>query len=86
VIELGNDGYLPQFFIERGIPVLGIVLTAERIFAAHGMRISDVEELARREREAGLRRLETYSDSANRFWTAKRKLLRFLVPGRYLPL
>jgi SAM-dependent methyltransferase len=76
--------------------------TAEKIFAAHGMRIFDVEELwthggslriyachagdashptapsvsvlARREREAGLHRLETYADFADRVRATKRKL------------
>jgi SAM-dependent methyltransferase len=82
-------------------------LTAEKIFAAHGMRIFDVEELwthggslriyachagdethptlptaaalVRREREAGLDRLETYAAFAEQVRTTKRKLLSFLI-------
>ena len=85
-------------------------LTAEKIFAAHGMRIFDVEELwthggslriyachagdathpslplvselARREREAGLHRLETYADFADRVRATKRKLLSFLIEAK----
>jgi SAM-dependent methyltransferase len=84
--------------------------TAEKIFAAHGMRIFDVEELwthggslriyachagdashptapsvsvlARREREAGLHRLETYADFADRVRATKRKLLSFLIEAK----
>ena len=86
------------------------VLTADKIFAAHGMRIFDVEELwthggslriyachagdethpnlpavselARREREAGLHRLETYADFADRVRATKRKLLSFLIEAK----
>ena len=85
-------------------------LTSERIFAAHGMRMFDVDELPthggslriyvchadhknhpveasvsellRREREAGLHRLETYADFANRVRTTKRKLLSFLIEAK----
>jgi SAM-dependent methyltransferase len=85
-------------------------LTADRIFAAHGMRIFDVDELwthggslriyvchaedkshpmetsvsevLRREREAGLHRLETYADFADRVRTTKRKLLSFLIEAK----
>jgi SAM-dependent methyltransferase len=85
-------------------------LTAEKIFAAHGMRIYDVEELwthggslrvyachagdathpslssvselARREREAGLHRLDTYADFADRVRATKRKLLSFLIDAK----
>jgi SAM-dependent methyltransferase len=85
-------------------------LTAEKIFAAHGMRIFDVEELwthggslriyachdgdeahpslpsvselAHREREAGLHRLETYADFADRVRGTKRKLLSFLIEAK----
>jgi len=85
-------------------------LTAEKIFAAHGMRIFDVEELwthggslriyachagdethpslssvsdlTRREREAGLHRLETYADFADRVRATKRKLLSFLIEAK----
>jgi SAM-dependent methyltransferase len=85
-------------------------LTAEKIFAAHGMRIFDVEELwthggslriyachagdtthpslpivsalARREREAGLHRLETYADFADQVRATKRKLLSFLIEAK----
>ena len=85
-------------------------LTADRIFAAHGMRIFDVDELSthggslriyachadddshptetsvsellRREREAGLHRLETYADFANRVRATKRKLLSFLIEAK----
>jgi ubiquinone/menaquinone biosynthesis C-methylase UbiE len=84
--------------------------TAEKIFAAHGMHIFDVEELwthggslriyachagdashptapsvsvlARREREAGLHRLETYADFADRVRATKRKLLSFLIEAK----
>jgi SAM-dependent methyltransferase len=85
-------------------------LTAEKIFAAHSMRIFDVEELwthggslriyachasdathpslpsiselVRREREAGLHRLETYADFADRVRATKRKLLSFLIEAK----
>jgi len=85
-------------------------LTAEKIFAAHGMRIFDVEELwthggslriyachdsdethpslpavselASREREAGLHRIETYADIADRVRATKRKLLSFLIEAK----
>jgi SAM-dependent methyltransferase len=85
-------------------------LTAEKIFAAHGMRVFDVEELwthggslriyachagdathpslpavlelARREREAGLHRLEKYADFADRVRATKRKLLSFLIEAK----
>ena len=85
-------------------------LTADRIFAAHGMRIFDVDELwthggslriyvchaddkshpmetsvsevLRREREAGLHRLETYADFADRVRATKRKLLSFLIEAK----
>jgi SAM-dependent methyltransferase len=86
------------------------VLTADKIFAAHGMRIFDVEELwthggslriyachagdethpnfpavselARREREAGLHRLDTYADFADRVRATKRKLVSFLIEAK----
>jgi C-methyltransferase C-terminal domain/Putative zinc binding domain/Methyltransferase domain len=85
-------------------------LTVERIFAAHGMRIFDLDELSthggslriyachaddqehptessvsellRREREAGLHRLETYADFANQVRATKRKLLSFLIEAK----
>jgi SAM-dependent methyltransferase len=85
-------------------------LTADRIFAAHGMRIFDVDELrthggslriyvcraddeghpmeasvselVRREREAGLHRLETYADFADRVRATKRKLLSFMIEAK----
>jgi SAM-dependent methyltransferase len=85
-------------------------LTAEKIFAAHGMRIFDIEELwthggslriyachagdqthpslpsvselGRREREAGLHRLETYADFADQVRATKRKLLSFLIEAK----
>ncbi len=85
-------------------------LTAEKIFAAHGMRVFDVEELwthggslriyachagdaahpslppvselVRRERGAGLHRLETYADFADRVRATKRKLLSFLIEAK----
>jgi SAM-dependent methyltransferase len=85
-------------------------LTAEKIFAAHDMRIFDVEELwthggslriyachagdethpslasvseaRRREREAGLHRLETYADFADRVRATKRNLLSFLIEAK----
>jgi SAM-dependent methyltransferase len=85
-------------------------LTVDRIFAAHGMRIFDVDELwthggslriyvchaddkshpmetsvsevLRREREAGLHRLETYADFAGRVRATKRKLLSFLIEAK----
>jgi SAM-dependent methyltransferase len=85
-------------------------LTAEKVFAAQGMRIFDVEELwthggslriyachagdathpslpsvsefARNEREAGLHRLETYADFADRVRATKRKLLSFLIEAK----
>lgn len=85
-------------------------LAAEKIFAAHGMRIFDVEELwtyggslriyvchadnearpneaslselVRRERQAGLHRLETYADFADRVRATKRKLLSFLIDAK----
>jgi SAM-dependent methyltransferase len=85
-------------------------LTADRIFAAHGMRIFDVDELPthggslrvyachandnnhpteasvskllRRERQAGLHRLETYAGFANRVRATKRKLLSFLIEAK----
>jgi hypothetical protein len=85
-------------------------LTAERIFAAHGMRIFDVEELwthggslriytchagdeshptlpavpalLRRERDAGLDRVEAYVEFADRVRASKRKLLSFLIEAK----
>jgi SAM-dependent methyltransferase len=85
-------------------------LTAAKIFAAHGMRIFDVEELwthggslriyachaddeqhqikasvselLRRERDAGLHRLETYADFAGQVRATKRKLLSFLIDAK----
>jgi SAM-dependent methyltransferase len=85
-------------------------LTAGKIFAAHGMRVFDVDELwthggslriyachagdethpslpsvselARREREAGLCRLETYADFAGQVRATKRKLLSFLIEAK----
>ena len=85
-------------------------LTAEKILSAHGMRIFDVEELwthggslriyachagdtthpslpavsklMLREREAGLDRLETYADFAERVRATKRKLLSFLIEAK----
>jgi SAM-dependent methyltransferase len=85
-------------------------LTAEKIFAAHDMRIYDVEELwshggslriyachsgdetrptlrsvldlVRRERDAGLHRLGTYSEFADRVRATKRKLLSFLIEAK----
>ena len=85
-------------------------LTAEKIFMAHGMRIFHVEELwthggslriyachagdathsteasvsrlMHREREAGLHRLETYADFAERVLATKRKLLSFLIEAK----
>jgi SAM-dependent methyltransferase len=85
-------------------------LNAGRIFTAHGMRIFDVEELwthggslriyachagdeshptlpqvsalMRRERDAGLDRLETYVDFADRVRATKRKLLSFLIEAK----
>src|SRR6266851_1635576 len=85
-------------------------LTAEKIFAAHGMRVFDVEELwthggslridachagdaahpslppvselVRRERGAGLHRLEAYADFADRVRATKRKLLSFLIEAK----
>jgi SAM-dependent methyltransferase len=82
-------------------------LTAEKIFAAHGMRLFDIDELwthggslriyicnaddearptkasvvelIRRERDAGLERLETYSAFAAQVRATKRKLLSFLI-------
>jgi SAM-dependent methyltransferase len=86
------------------------LLTAEKILAAHGLRIFDVEELwthggslriyachagdtarpteasvsalARRERKAGLERIETYADFADRARATKRKLLSFLIEAK----
>jgi SAM-dependent methyltransferase len=83
------------------------LLSVERIFAAHSMHIFDVEELwthggslriyashasdeshpakasvselLRREREAGLHRLETYARFADQVRATKRKLLSFLI-------
>jgi SAM-dependent methyltransferase len=85
-------------------------LTAERIVAAHGLRIFDLDELSthggslriyachaddqshptessvsellRREREAGLHRLETYADFADQVRATKRKLLSFLIEAK----
>jgi SAM-dependent methyltransferase len=85
-------------------------LTAERIFAAHGMRIFDIEELwthggslriyachsdnearrvspaaqemMRREREAGLDRLETYVNFGEQVRATKRRLLSFLIEAK----
>ena len=85
-------------------------LTSEKIFAAHGLRVFDVEELwthggslriyachagdethpnspavsvlTRREREAGLHRIETYADFADRVRATKRKLLSFLIEAK----
>jgi SAM-dependent methyltransferase len=85
-------------------------LTAEKVFAAHGMRIFDIEELwthggslriyachagdqthpslpsvselGRREREAGLHRLETYAEFADQVRATKRKLLSFLIEAK----
>ncbi len=85
-------------------------LTAERIFAAHGLRIFDIEELwthggslrifacharnagrptteavgaiLKREREAGLDRMETYVAFAEQVRETKRKLLSFLIAAK----
>jgi SAM-dependent methyltransferase len=85
-------------------------MTVDKIFAAHGMRIFDVEELwthggslriyachaddeshpteppvselVRRECDAGLHRLETYADFADRVRETKRKLLSFLIEAK----
>jgi SAM-dependent methyltransferase len=85
-------------------------LTAGRIFAAHRMRMFDIDELPthggslriyvchdnddshpteasvsellRRERQAGLHRLETYAAFANRVRVTKRKLLSFLIEAK----
>jgi hypothetical protein len=85
-------------------------LTAEKIFAAHGMRIFDVEELwthggslriyachaaddthptlpavaavIRRERDAGLDRLQAYFDFADQVRATKRKLLSFFIEAK----
>jgi len=86
------------------------LLSAERIFAAHGLEVFDVEELPthggslrvwarhagdarwpvterarelrRREVEAGLLRLDTYSGFGERVKEVKRKLLAFLIEAR----
>src|SRR5271167_2016 len=86
------------------------MLAAEKIFLAHGMRIFDIEELwthggslrifachsgdathpteasvsglVRRERDAGLHRIETYADFADRVRSTKRKLLSFLIEAK----
>jgi len=86
------------------------MLSTEKIFLTHGMRIFDVEGLwthggslriyachvgdathpteasvlglVRREREAGLHRLETYADFADRARATKRKLLSFLIDAK----
>jgi SAM-dependent methyltransferase len=86
------------------------LLAVEKIFAARGMRIFDVEELwthggslriyachagddshptlpavsalLRLEREAGLHRLETYIDFADRVRATKRRLLSFLIEAK----
>jgi SAM-dependent methyltransferase len=85
-------------------------LTAAKIFAAHGLRIFHVEELwthggslriyachaddethptedsvselLRRERDAGLHRLDGYGDFAERVHATKRKLLSFLIEAK----
>jgi SAM-dependent methyltransferase len=85
-------------------------LAADKIFAAHGLRIFDVEELwthggslriyachaddethpteasvselVRREREAGLHRLEAYAEFAERVRATKRALLSFLIEAK----
>jgi SAM-dependent methyltransferase len=85
-------------------------LAANKIFAAHGLRIFGVEELwthggslriyvchaddathpteasvselVRREREAGLHRLETYAEFADRVRATKRALLGFLIEAK----
>jgi SAM-dependent methyltransferase len=85
-------------------------LTTEKIAAAHGLRLFDVEELwthggslrvhlchadnkarptlpavsdlVRREREAGLDRLETYAAFAEQVRATKRNLLAFLVDAK----
>jgi SAM-dependent methyltransferase len=86
------------------------ILAADKIFAAHGLRIFDVEELwthggslriyachaddetrpteasvpelVRGEREAGLDRLETYAEFAERVRATKRALLSFLIEAK----
>jgi SAM-dependent methyltransferase len=86
------------------------MLAVEKIFLAHGMRIFDIEELwthggslriyachvgdathpteasvsglVRRERGAGLHRLETYADFADRVRSTKHKLLGFLIEAK----
>jgi SAM-dependent methyltransferase len=85
-------------------------LAANKIFAAHGMRVFDVEELwthggslrifachagdethpnlhpvselESREQRAGLHRLETYADFADRVRATKRRLLSFLIEAK----
>ena len=86
------------------------VLTAEKIFSAYEMRIFEIEELwthggslriyachagdqthptepsvaelVRRERDAGLDRIETYADFAAQVHATKRKLLSFLIEAK----
>jgi SAM-dependent methyltransferase len=86
------------------------LLTAGKIFAAHGMRIFDVEELPthggslriyachaddttrptlpsvpaleRREEDAGLHRLETYTTFTSKVRETKRRLLGFLIEAK----
>lgn len=85
-------------------------LTAQKIFAAHGLRIFDIEELwthggslriyachadnkarpnteavgavLKREREAGLDKMETYVAFAEQVRETKRKLLSFLIEAK----
>jgi hypothetical protein len=86
------------------------LLSAERIFAAHGLTLFDVEELSthggslriyarhtkrgagdasrglndlrRRERDAGFERLETYAAFTESVHECKRRLLEFLIGAR----
>lgn len=86
------------------------LLSAERIFAAHGLTLFDVEELpthggslriyghhaedkthsvteryrelAKREKAAGIERLDTYATFAEKVKETKRKLLEFLIEAK----
>jgi len=87
VVELGsNDGYLLQYFVAAGIPVLGVepavnvaqtaiqrgIPTITRLFGRHTAR----------ELDAGLERLETYASFTEQVHETKRRLLEFLIGAR----
>jgi len=108
ILETLQGNQFDQFYHEHFSYFSGLAL--EKIFAAHGLRLFDVErlwshggslrvyachggnaarptsgavkELLAAERAAGLDRLETYEDFAEKVFATKRRLLSFLIEAR----